>query len=186
MDPSPQLYLAGPLAELAGPRPRLAFATIRQAVGLLRANYPDILTLKDMPIHLRLDGYEVGAEAYDLPLRPGAQLELGPALAGAVRGEAKVALGALLVTASFFIPGSTPLFAAAGKAALNVGISVALGGVGQLLAADVQSPEPEQRGGGLYSGPRSASGEGAALPLLYGYARVGGVLIQRSLDTVRV
>ena len=190
MDPSPRLRLGGALADIAGAEPPFRFGTIRQAAGLLRVNFPEIMAFKETEVVVRLSGQEVGSDCYDMPLGPGASVEIFPAVAGGNEGLGKVLLGGLLI-----VSGAWAALPAAGVGAalapsyvtgalISVGTSIALNGVSAYVSSLEKTPEDEQRGGGQYSGPRTTTGEGQALPLLYGKARVSGALIQRTIDTV--
>lgn len=195
VDSAPRFRFSGALADVVGAEPTIAFGTIRQGMGVIHINHPEIGTYRDTPISVRLDGAEVGPALYDLPLGPGAVIDIGFAVEGAgTEGAGKVVLGGLLMAASFLVPGALPASLGALSATSvaiqgaiwNVGFSMLLGGVDQYMLSKMESPEQEQRGNGQYGGPQTAAGEGYAIPLLYGRSRVGGVVIQRAIDTVAV
>lgn len=173
MGASPRLRLGGHLADIAGEMPDYHFQTIRQAGGLLRVNHPDILGLRETEVVIRLNEREVGPDFYDLPLGPGSIVEILPASAGGSEGTGKIILGAVLTVASFFVAGP------AGFSLLKIGAGMLFKGI----AANMETPEEEDPHGGPFQGPRTTTGEGQIVPLLYGYSRVSGALIHRTIDT---
>ena len=180
---APQLRLGGQLASIAGPEPDIRFDTIRQAAGLLWVNHPEIIQLKDVEVVIRLNGEEVGASFCDMVLGPGAVVEIMPAIAGGSDGAGKLLVGALLIAATVATGGG--FAAVAGSTGwsgflFSQGVSLVVKGVEKMM----ETPEePEKRSGGPYNGPRQTTGEGHPVPLLYGYARVSGALIHRTIDT---
>lgn len=195
VDQAPRLCFEGRLADIAGAEPRLRFATIRQGMSLIKASFPEIIKLKDMPIEVRVNGQEVGPKFYDVPLKSGATVVIAPSIRGASEGRDKIVLATVLMIAANSIPGGSvvagPAFEAATAAEkattvlYNLGLTIALNGVQMLITGDINTPnDPEERGGGLYSGPKNTAGEGRTIPLLYGYSRVGGVIIQATIDSV--
>ena len=192
----PQLYLSGTLAQIAGAAPPFRFETLAQAGGLLRVNAPAIRDLGDAEVEVRINARPVGIDALHWRLPPGARVEIDPAGGGGMEtseGLGKIVLGALLsVTAGLY---ASPSPGSAGGEALSLlsttasdlAATVALKNISSRSVADLMTdpnPEPEPPSASTYNGPTTTQGEGTTMPLLYGYARVGGVLIQRSLDTV--
>lgn len=188
---SPRICLEGALAHIAGAQPQIHFRTVAQAGGLLRLNTPELMRYQDTEVEVWLNNHRLGPDAFHLSLPSDACIRICPATTGGSEGVGKVVLGALLIVTGAFFAAPIAGFAAGtatslvANAAISVGTAIALEGVATYLASQIESPgDAEHRGGGTYSGPRVAVGEGQVMPLLYGYARVGGVLIQRSLDTV--
>lgn len=118
-------------------------------------------------------------------------IRIAPVAAGAKNGGLfQIVLGAALIASAFLLP-QTGLIYALGKGAvvapalLGMGISMAMGGVVQLLS-------PQQRGlstrdspdnGASYSfnGPVNTSAQGNPVPVLYGRMIVGSAVISAGI-----
>lgn len=118
-------------------------------------------------------------------------IRIAPILAGAKQGGLfQTLLGAALIVAAFYMPASIalPLGAKGAMAApmmLSMGVSMALGGVMQMLS-------PQQRGlsakdgpdnGASYNfnGPVNTSAQGNPVPVLYGRMIVGSAVISAGI-----
>lgn len=118
-------------------------------------------------------------------------IRIAPILAGAKQGGLfQTLLGAALIVAAFYMPASIalPLGAKGAIAApmmLSMGVSMALGGVVQMLS-------PQQRGlsakdgpdnGASYNfnGPVNTSAQGNPVPVLYGRMIVGSAVISAGI-----
>lgn len=118
-------------------------------------------------------------------------IRIAPILAGAKQGGLfQTLLGAALIVAAFYMPASIalPLGAKGAIAApmmLSMGVSMALGGVMQMLS-------PQQRGlsakdgpdnGASYNfnGPVNTSAQGNPVPVLYGRMIVGSAVISAGI-----
>ncbi len=132
----------------------------------------------------------IGEEEMRIP--PGDDIiRIAPVLAGAKQGGLfQTLLGAALIVAAFYMPASIALPLGAEKAIaapmmLSMGVSMALGGVVQMLS-------PQQRGlsakdgpdnGASYNfnGPVNTSAQGNSVPVLYGRMIVGSAVISAGI-----
>ncbi|XKE45761.1 hypothetical protein LG302_01050 [Halomonas organivorans] len=131
-----------------------------------------------------------------LGLAEGGELHLLPAVAGAGgdSGLGKVIAGvALVAAAGAFIP-ATAAIAGVGvqSTVAGLGISMALGGVAQMLAPSPQVGDygsrerPDQRPSFLFDGPVNTSTQGLPVPLVYGRVRAGSVVISAGMNAEEI
>ena len=113
-------------------------------------------------------------------------IKLVPAVAG--RGSlGKVILGAALIVASFYLP-ITPLLGTMSfsSIAMNIGISMVLGGVSQMLAGNPQSAAPSEPANNqpsyAFNGAVNTSAQGQPVPICYGRMRCGSQVISSGLE----
>ena len=110
-----------------------------------------------------------------------------PAIEGAGDGAGKVIGGIALVGAAMFIPGGAALAGIALQPAVaGLGISMALGGVSQMLAPTPQSgyeerESPDQRPSFLFDGPVNTSTQGLPVPVVYGRIKTGSVVVSAGM-----
>lgn len=111
-----------------------------------------------------------------------------PAVSGKA-GLGKIIAGVALIGLSFVLP-VTPLLSgfafSASSIAMSLGISVALGGVSQMLAGTPQSPAPANPATNLpsyaFNGAVNTAAQGNAVPICYGRLRVGSQVISTGLE----
>ena len=126
---------------------------------------------------------------------PAAQHEITfvPVIAGA-GAVGRILAGVAMVASAFFTGGATiGLFGLAAPIAVSsvlgyVGASLILGGVAQLLSPVPQMPEMnnDPRNTFNFSGVQQTSRQGTPVPVCYGKALVGSVVISAGIDTVQV
>jgi len=101
------------------------------------------------------------------------------------RGGGKVLIGAALIGVSL-------LFAPLSGITFNIGVSLILGGVSQMLtkppkAGDFQTSErPEERASFLFNGPVNQSVQGIPIPLVYGTMRTGSIVASIGMEAIEV
>lgn len=183
-----RIKLYGQLAKFVGHKVLQAeVSSAAEAVRFLVANFPELEK------HMADQHYRVSVGTHDLSLDelhdPAAQHEISfvPVIAGA-GAVGRILAGVALVALSF-IPG----FAAwAGPTAYalitGAGASLILGGVAQLLSPVPKTPEAttDPRNTFNFSGVQQTSRQGTPVPLVYGKALVGSVVISAGVDTVQV
>ncbi len=116
-----------------------------------------------------------------------AALHIVPRARGRKRGGiAKVIIGTLLIAASFFIPGAGLLgFGVLTPGAVaGLGVSMALSGLAQVFAPkpkrrDVASGERETSN--LFGGSQNNAQPGSAIPVVFGVAEVGSVVVSAAI-----
>jgi predicted phage tail protein len=146
--------------------------------------------------------YRVSVGSYDLLAEelhdPAGQQEIKivPVMAGA-GAVGRILLGAALIVGAFFTGGATigllglaaPL--AVKSVLLFAGVSLALGGVAQLLTPTPKIPtgpdtQNDPRKSYSFSGIQNTSRQGVPVPIVYGETIVGSVVISAGIDTVQV
>lgn len=185
-----KIKLYGPLAKFIGHRILMAdVATAAEAVRFLVANWPDVEK------HMADQHYRVIVDKTDLPLdeihHPVGQSDIRiiPVVAGA-GAVGRIVAGVALVAASFLVPGGAA-FLGIGLQGLtaSIGVSLALGGVAQLLTpvptAD-KNDASDPRKSYSFSGIQNVSRSGVPVPLIYGETMVGSIVISASIDIVQV
>jgi predicted phage tail protein len=200
-----KIKLYGQLAKFIGKRVLKAdVATAAEAVRMLVANFPGLEK------HMADQYYRVTVGNYDLALDeihdPAGQqdIKIMPVVAGS-GAVAKIAIGVALIALSFAIPGLAfgavlagqissgvgNLILIGGQIAGAIGVSLALGGVSQLLTPVPKIPQGtgsdnDPRKTYNFSGIQQTSRQGVPVPCVYGLTLVGSVVISAGTDTVQV
>ncbi|SMG00325.1 tail assembly protein [Burkholderia singularis] len=107
-------------------------------------------------------------------------IRIAPILQGAKTGGLfQLILGAALVAAAFFNPGAL-LGAKAAIAVFGMGVSMAMGGIAQLLAPSPKGlsvkDRPENTPSYVFNGPVNTTAQGGPVPLLYGELEIGSAV----------
>ena len=166
------IYLHGPLGERFGETHRLAVSSPIEAVAALDANYPGFLRefAKVEAYGLYADGdWRGGDMAGQMPFSR--ELHFCPVI------EGQAFLGAMLVTAIF--PGIAGTTASIIGGVLMAGVMF---GLSYLLAPKAPSSDTTKDDNYAFSGPENVTGQGVAVPLIYGRVYAGSVVISAGLD----
>lgn len=190
-----RIKLYGPLAKFIGQRILKAdVATAAEAVRFLLANWPEVER------HMAQHSYRVQVDRDDLPVDtepeqlhyPVGQSEIKiiPVVAGA-GAAGRIIAGVALVAASFLIPGSAAIIGIGLKSlTAGIGLSLALGGVAQLLTPvpklGKEDSASDPRKSFSFSGIQNTSRQGVPVPIIYGETLVGSVVISAGTDIVQV
>lgn len=185
------VYLHGALGETFGREIPLAIDSPAEAVRAL------CVMLKGFEAHITDRYYQVfrGAEIDGRDQTPQelhaafagdeTELHIVPRPEGAKRqGLGKIILGAVLIAASFVIPGG---WAIAGKAISGIvaqaGVAMVLGGVSQMLAPQVGSDyeNREQPKSALFSSAVNVTTPGVPVPVVVGECEVGSVVVSAAI-----
>jgi predicted phage tail protein len=132
-------------------------------------------------------------------------IKIMPVVVGAGGAIGKIAIGVALIALSFAIPGLAfgavlagqissgvgNLILIGGQIAGAIGVSLALGGVSQLLTPVPKIPQgpdtaDDPRKTYNFSGIQQTSRQGVPVPAVYGLTLVGSVVISAGTDTVQV
>jgi len=193
-----KIRLYGKLAKFIGHRVLEAdVATAAEAVGFLLVNWPELER------HMSDQHYRVSVGTYDLVAEelhdPAGQQEIKivPVMAGAgavgriVAGIALVAFALLFAPGAALAGGLITLGSQAVPIIIGVGVSLALGGVAQLLTPTpkvLTGPDTQNdpRKSYSFSGIQNTSRQGTPVPIVYGETIVGSVVISAGIDTVQV
>lgn len=193
-----KIRLYGKLAKFIGKRVLEAdVASAAEAVRFLVTNWPALEK------HMADQYYRVSLGSYDLTLDElhdpaGAQeIKIVPVVAGAgavgriFAGAALIALSLLFAPGAALASGLLTLGPTAVSIGVGIGVSLALGGVAQLLSPVPQVPQgsntnQDPRKSYSFSGIQQTSRQGVPVPIVYGETLVGSVVISASIDTVQV
>lgn len=199
---------------------RAAVANAAEAIRFLLANFPELQShMAEQYYEVRVGsrGLQVGADLGELHLPTGQKevISIIPIIAGAKSGGAKIAVGIALIAAAFIIGpaaggflgigaglgGATGAGAAvsmglvsgaAASAVGMIGVSLALGGIAQLLTptpklnVNGQDTETDPRKSYSFSGVQNVSRQGIPVPIVYGEIIVGSVVISAGVSTEKV
>lgn len=184
------IRLYGALSKFLGKRVfRAEVATAAEAVRCLLVNFPQ-LEAHMIDKHYKV---QVGSEdtAYEELHNPSSQKEdikIIPVIAGA-GAAGKILAGVALVALSFVAPGVGLAFLQ--PVLFGVGLSLASGGVAQLLTPVPKTPtgpesEKDARQSYGFSGIQNVSRQGVSLPVVYGEMYVGSVVVSAGINTDQV
>lgn len=181
------LRLYGALARLTGRRVfSIDVGSAAEAIRFLLANYPWVEKhMTGSHYQIYVSGKEIEPEAQiHHPVGCGEEIALVPVFCGSGAGG-RIALGAGLIALSF---GNPVLFGIGLKAvAFNVGVSLVLGGVAQLLtpvprANTALSSDPAAGEFYAFNQVVNVTRQGVPVPLIYGEPICGSVVISAALD----
>lgn len=166
------VHLHGPLAERFGARHDFAIRTPAEAVRALDANYPGFLAA--FAAHgsyvIVADDDQRDDETCMLPVSR--EVHFAPII------EGRAFVGAALITA--IIPGIS-----AGTATIMGGLLMAglMMGLSMLLTPKPKPKEETTKDDNYaFTGPENVTGQGAAVPLVYGRVYCGSVVVSAGLD----
>ncbi len=192
-----KIKLYGPLAKFIGKRVLQAdVASAAEAVRFLLANWPQLEKhMADQHYRVSVGDYDLAAEELHDPAGQ-QEIKIVPVVAGAGAVGRIIAGVALIAVSLLFAPGAALASAAftlgsqAVSIGVGIGLSLALGGVAQLL-----TPVPQQTGALLgkdsdkdprksysFSGIQNVSRQGVPVPVIYGETIVGSVVISAAID----
>lgn len=193
------IVLLGELGQRYGRRHVLDVKTPAEAIRALCANFKDfaafVASSQDRNVGYRVLNMREDVGQDELHNPAGRRITIAPVVAGAGGALGKILLGAVLIGATLFNPlaffgGTALLTGAIGQAAFGIGVSLALGGVGQLLAPQPKStgPDEEQQPSYVFNGAVNTTAQGQAVPVGYGRMVVGSAVISAgiSLDDLTV
>ncbi len=194
-----KIKLYGQLAQFIGRRVLEAdVATAAEAVRFLVTNWPELEQhMADQYYRVSVGSYDLLAEELHDPAGR-SDIAIVPVIAGAGATARIIAGVALFAIATLATAGGGAIFGAAFAKNIGlltvlqgVGLTVALGGVAQLLTpvpkvpqgADTQS---DPRKTFNFSGLQNSSRAGTPVPLVFGKTLTGSVVISAGIDTVQV
>lgn len=186
------IILLGELGKRYGRKHLLDVKSPAEAVRALCANFKDFAAFvsasSDRNVGYRVLNMrdEVGEDELHNPASR--RITIAPVVAGAGGSVGKILLGAALIAASLFVPGlaAVTLFGTTTLAtvAFSVGVSLALGGVAQMLAPQPKSigPQEEQQPSYVFNGAVNTSAQGQPVPVGYGRMIVGSAVISAGIS----
>lgn len=186
------IILLGELGKRYGRRHLLDVKSPAEAVRALCANFKDFAAFVSASADRNV-GYrvlnkreEVGEDELHNPASQ--RITIAPVVAGAGGSVGKILLGAALIAASFLVPGlaAVTLFGTTTLAtvAFSVGVSLALGGVAQMLAPQPKfdGPQEEQQPSYVFNGAVNTTAQGQPVPVGYGRMVVGSAVISAGIS----
>jgi predicted phage tail protein len=186
------IILLGELGKRYGRKHMLDVKSPAEAVRALCANFKDFAAFVSASADRNV-GYrvlnkreEVGEDELHNPASQ--RITIAPVVAGAGGTVGKILLGAALIAASFLVPGlaAVTLFGSTTLAtvAFSVGVSLALGGIAQMLAPQPKfdGPQEEQQPSYVFNGAVNTSAQGQPVPVGYGRMVVGSAVISAGIS----
>ena len=201
----------GKLAKHLGQRSfKAVVSTPAEAVRFLLANFPELRALMregQYMVSVGRSPLELGTnpELLHYPSASFETIRIVPVVAGA-GAAGRIILGAVLIGASFLLPGAGLFGASAfgvfgplasgtistltlvGNAISAIGASLVLGGVSELLTPTpkVGVSESDPRRSYSFSGIQNVSRQGVPVPVIYGEVFTGSVVISAGINTEEV
>lgn len=186
------IILLGELGKRYGRRHLLDVKSPAEAVRALCANFKDFAAFVSASSERNV-GYrvlnmreDVGADELHNPASR--RITIAPVIAGAGGTIGKILIGAALIAASFLVPGlgAVALFGTTTLAtvAFSVGVSLALGGIAQMLSPQPKfdGPQEEQQPSYVFNGPVNTTAQGQPVPVGYGRMIVGSAVISAGIS----
>lgn len=186
------IILLGELGKRYGRRHLLDVKSPAEAVRALCANFKDfgqfVAASSERNVGYRVLNMREDVGEDELHNPASQRITIAPVVAGAGGSVGKILLGAALIAASFLVPGlgAVALFGTTTLAtvAFSVGVSLALGGVAQMLAPQPKfnGPDEEQQPSYVFNGPVNTTAQGQPVPVGYGRMIVGSAVISAGIS----
>jgi len=176
-------------------------SNVAEVGRFLVANWPDIEKhMQDQHYKVFVGNYNLGKEELNFPIGQTEEIRIVPVAVGAKgffkSGIGKVVAGAALIAAPFLAPtlASTAILGTTvGAISTGIGVSLALGGVSQMLTPTPDIPTFSGGDSGLdpqsnysFSGVQNVSRAGVPVNLIFGEIFTGSVIVSAGIDTVQV
>ena len=197
----------GKLAKHLGQRSfKAAISTPAEAIRFLLANFPSlrgVISEGDYKVTVGRSELEIGnhPEYLHYPSASFETIRIVPVLAGA-GGVGKILAGVALIAAAIILAptGGGGFLAAAGTGFLSasasvaigsIGVSLALGGISQLLTPTPKISQgadstSDPRKSYSFSGIQNVSRQGVPVPVIYGEVFTGSIVISAGINTEEV
>jgi predicted phage tail protein len=186
------IVLLGELGRRFGRRHMLDVASPAEAVRALMANFKDfaefVSTSQERNVGYRVLNMREDVGQDELHLPAGRRIVIAPVIAGGGGTFGKIIMGAVLIAFAVFNPAlaSTVLFGSTtiGSVAFGIGLSLALGGVAQLLSPPPKStgPKEEDPPSYVFDGAVNTAAQGQPVPIGYGRMIVGSAVISAGIN----
>ena len=209
-----EIRVYGELAKFMGVRSFMAEARdVAEAVRYLLVNFAGLEAhMGQHDYRILVGGYSIGEEEISHPIGQNV-IRIIPVVAGAGGGVGKIIAGVAIVALSLlFAPAGLlagsflTLGAQAVSIGVGIGVSLALGGVAQLLTPVPRIASPSSIGNGpatllpstmretemdpqksySFTGIQNTSVQGTPVPIIYGETVVGSVVISANVSTQEV
>lgn len=165
--------------------------TPRQAISLIRANFPEFDSVAEGRIYVVSGKNNALSEAeLDLNLSPDV-IKIIPQVMGAKSGWTNIAIGVVAAVASYYTAGATTGFWASHAgvaihgALTTVAISSALTGVSQLIAPTPTTASDDNTSSSkasyTFTGAVNTDAQGGCYPIGFGRMRIGGMRLSTAM-----
>lgn len=200
------VHLYGELGDKFGHKFELAVGSVAEAVRLLEANFNGFCKWISSGAYIVTrggkewdDGKSVAEHELAVKFK-GQDIHIVPAVRGRSKkgGVFQIVLGVVLIGAAFVLSGGLSLGLQAGFTAMSgtlwgtvasVGAAMAIGGVVQLLTpspkAALTPEQADQRKSSLFGGPINAANQGMCVPVVYGRAICGSVVVSAGIHVTQ-
>ena len=195
-----KIKLYGHLREHTGLKEVEAYVdNVREAVSFLTCNWPKLESeIVQNNYHVLLDENDIGEEELLYPIG-NSTISFIPVVEGSGK-FGRILAGAALIGLSFVTFGGSSAFSGIGfsktlgltggfgsKALFYVGASLVLGGIAELLTPTPEIPEAQQTPeSSAFTSPLNVSMPGIAVPLVYGTAICGSIVVSTSIEVGNV
>ena len=187
------IILLGELGKRFGTRHKLDVRSPAEAVRALCANFKDfasfVSTSEERNVGYRVLNMREDVDQGDLHTPAGQQIAFVPVVAGAGGALGKILIGAALIAAAVMTGGASlaltgvAFTSLAGQVAFGIGVSLALGGVAQLLAPTPKTPDnAEQKTSYVFNGAVNTTAQGQPVPIGYGRMIIGSAVISAGIS----
>jgi predicted phage tail protein len=175
-----------------------AVTNTAEAVRFLLTNFPHLEEhMADQQYKVLVGGREIAEEELHHPSGVSEEIRIVPVLAGAgatgriIAGVALAAAAFLFAPAGALAGGLLTLGAQAVPIIAGIGISLALGGVAEMLTptptvTSGSDSDDDPRKSYSFSGIQNTSRQGVPVPIVYGETIVGSVVISAGIDIDQV
>ena len=179
-------------------------SNVAEVGRFLVANWPDIEKhMQDQHYKIFVGNYNLGKEELNYPIGDSEEIRIVPVAVGAggffKSTIGKIVIGAALIAAPMLAPALFPTFAVGagtislGAISTSIGISLALGGVSQMLTPTPDLPTFSGNDSALdpqsnysFSGVQNVSRSGVPVNLIFGEIFTGSVIVSAGIDTAQV
>lgn len=190
------ILLLGELGKKFGRRHELDVRSPAEAIRALTANFPEFAGFVSRSTERNV-GYRILSGRDDVNLEqlhdPAARrITIAPVIMGAGGGNpiASILIGGAIIAAAFFtggvslVAGQGLVFGGLlGQVAFGIGVSLALGGVAQLISPPPKAERPQEQDPPSYvfDGAVNTQAQGQPVPIGYGRMIVGSAVISAGL-----
>ena len=176
-------------------------SNVAEVGRFLVANWPSVEKhMQDQHYKIFVSNYNLGEEELNYPIGDSEEIRIVPIAVGAKgffsSGIGKIVTGAALIAAPFLAPalaGTAILGTTVGAISTGIGVSMALGGVSQMLTPTPDIPTFTDNNTALdpqsnysFSGVQNVSRAGVPVNLIFGEIFTGSVIVSAGVDTVQV
>jgi len=173
-----EIHLHGALATEYGECHKFQINSVRQGIRAMTCQFKGFRKrIASASWHVFSNRRSINKDEIDL--MGARRIDIYPKLKGAGGGIVKAIAGVALVAVGF-VTGQPWL--------VSIGVSVALGGISEMLAPSPRSPNYGQRQDAAsnqsyyFDGPSNKAAVGLAVPVIYGIMLVGSISVSQSLN----